>query len=119
MYPTDQSVGYTFIPGVLLLKSSAYVVLEHVTSCSTGHEVKENAHHPSYAVARNMKLKDQEQDAAKHAPGGKTATLFGAKIYCDGYLEGATDTEVKKLVATHGGIPMFEISTLLYRQRES
>jgi hypothetical protein len=84
--------------------------LEHITSCSTGHEVNGKARHPSYEVFRKMKLKDQEQDAARHTPGGKTTTLFGAKIYCDGYLEGATDTEVKRLVAAHGGTPMFVLS---------
>lgn len=82
-------------------------------SCATGHEVNEKAHHPSYEIARRAKLKAQEQDAATHAPDGRTRTLFGTRIYCDGYLEGATDTEVKRIVATHGGTPMFVSLNLL------
>jgi hypothetical protein len=90
-------------------------LLEPVVSCSTGHQVNEGARRDSsYETVRIAKLKQQNEEAAKLV-NGATHLLRGTRIYCDGYLEGATDTEVKTIVCAYGGTPLFVSSHGLQR----
>ena len=58
-----------------------------------------------YLRDRERKLTDQKEKCS--GPSGHI--LRHARIYIDGYLEGATDIEIKRLIALGGGHVMFGI----------
>lgn len=75
---------------------------EHIVSFATGHQVSEGRKHQGreYAEQRKEKLKGQQNSA----PSG---VLGGTRIYIDGYLEGTTDIEMKRIIAEAGGQVMY------------
>jgi hypothetical protein len=64
-----------------------------------------------YVEDRERKLADQREKCSD--PRG--LILRYARIYIDGYLEGKTDIEIKRLITLGGGRIMFVISLLLSR----
>lgn len=59
-----------------------------------------------YIRDRERKLTDQKEKCS----GTSGLVLQHARIYIDGYLEGTTDIEIKRLIALGGGHVLFAIS---------
>jgi hypothetical protein len=75
---------------------------DQVFSASTGHQVAEgNQSRKVYHHERQAALANQYRP---NTSGNSGASIFqGTRIYINGYLEGTTDIEVKRLVAEGGG----------------
>ena len=64
-----------------------------------------------YLGNRERKLADQREKCS--GPSG--LVLQHARIYIDGYLEGTTDIEIKRMITFGGGRVMFVISLCMSR----
>lgn len=75
---------------------------EHIVSFATGHQVSEGHKQQGreYGEQRKEKLKVQQNSAS-------SGVLAGTRIYIDGYLEGTTDIEMKRIIAEAGGQVMY------------
>jgi hypothetical protein len=71
---------------------------EHIVSFATGHQVSDGRKQQGreYGEQRKEKLKVQQNSAS-------SGVLGGTRIYIDGYLEGTTDIEMKRIIAEAGG----------------
>ena len=76
---------------------------DHYVTFASGHQVaQERIHQAAYITYREDKL--QIQHEANNSIGDNNNALFkGVKVYINGYLEGTTDIEVKKVVVQCGG----------------
>jgi len=73
---------------------------DRVVSTASGHQVaEERMNRRLYLRDRERKLTDQKEKCS--GPSG--LILRHARIYIDGYLEGTTDIEIKRLIALGGG----------------
>ncbi|KAJ7068415.1 hypothetical protein C8F01DRAFT_1118121 [Mycena amicta] len=70
-------------------------------STSTGHQVAEGiVNRRLYLTERTKKIKVQAKDAAEPA---QPPVLVDVKCYINGYLEGTTDLEMKRIIISAGG----------------
>jgi hypothetical protein len=73
---------------------------DHYVAFATGHQVaQERINQGAYKTFREDKLQIQRE--ANNSIGNEL--LRGVKVYINGYLEGTTDIEVKKVVVQSGG----------------
>jgi hypothetical protein len=73
---------------------------DHYVAFATGHQVaQERINQGAYKTHREDKLQIQRE--ASDSFGNEL--LKGVKVYINGYLEGTTDIEVKKIVVECGG----------------
>lgn len=80
--------------------------VELYSSFSSGHQVSETRADPKYMKIRRAKQEEQlqEREARPENKQGTEGKVFkGTRIYIDGYLDGTTDIEMKKLVKMNGG----------------
>lgn len=78
-----------------------------MVSTASGHQVAEERRgRQLYVEDRQRKLADQRGKCSD--PRG--LILRYARIYIDGYLEGTTDIEIKRMITLGGGRVMFVIS---------
>ncbi|KIY49347.1 BRCT domain-containing protein [Fistulina hepatica ATCC 64428] len=74
---------------------------DHIVSISTGHQVAESrARRSVYLGDRTRKLGQQHETPQTN---GTVNILRGCCIYINGFLEGTTDIEAKRIVVLHGG----------------
>lgn len=82
-------------------------LLDRVVSTASGHQVaEERMDRQLYLEDRKRKLADQREKCSD--PRG--LILRYTRIYIDGYLEGETDIEIKRMITLGGGHVMFVIS---------
>ncbi|KAJ3548470.1 hypothetical protein NMY22_g1255 [Coprinellus aureogranulatus] len=84
---------------------------DKVLSTSTGHQMTEDTmSRKRYFKERSEALHNQQKPSAPSA--APTAGIFrNTRIYINGYLEGTTDIEIKRLVIEGGGKVLFAPST--------
>lgn len=67
---------------------------------ASGHQRSDGrANQSQYLKTRAKKLEEQLPDQSSESPG----VLGGVRIYINGYLDGTTDIEMKRIVALAGG----------------
>ena len=75
---------------------------DHYVTFATGHQVaQERINQRTYMTYRQNKLQIQQE--ADTSNDDKSNILRGVKVYINGYLEGTTDIEIKKVVTQCGG----------------
>lgn len=94
------------------------------SSFSSGHQVSETRADPKYMKIRRAKQEEQLKEREARPENNlnsnkkdnlneakKDKVLKGTRIYIDGYLEGTTDIEMKKLIKSNGGEILYSAST--------
>ncbi|KIY74126.1 hypothetical protein CYLTODRAFT_364485 [Cylindrobasidium torrendii FP15055 ss-10] len=98
-----------------LTHSDLYERSDHAISTSTGHQVADGAggSAPGYWEQRTRKLAVQREDAATdtHTHEVVPQVLRHTRIYINGYLDGTTDIEMKRIVTEAGGQILMTKST--------
>lgn len=79
-----------------------YFFLDHVVSAATGHQRSDGRGqvNKDYMASRSTKLRNQLPER-REGPEGRI--LQGIRAYINGYLEGTTDIEMKRIVTLAGG----------------
>lgn len=75
--------------------------LDHISSSATGHQRSDRrVNQKSYWESRSEKLVQQLPDKPS---GPEAAVLHNVRVYINGYLDGTTDIEMKRIVTLAGG----------------
>lgn len=82
---------------ITVLKLSA----DHISSAATGHQRSERrVNQKNYWESRNEKLAQQRPEKPS---GSEANVLRNVRVYINGYLDGTTDIEMKRIVTLAGG----------------
>ena len=78
-------------------ETTAHGATDHICSAATGHQRSDGrGPRKTYMDVRRDKL-------AKQLPETSSDTLRNVRVYINGYLEGTTDIEMKRIVTLAGG----------------
>ncbi|KAI0921760.1 hypothetical protein AcW1_004354 [Taiwanofungus camphoratus] len=81
--------------------SDIYHRSDHISSSATGHQRSDRrVNQKSYWESRSEKLVQQLPDKPS---GPEAAVLHNVRVYINGYLDGTTDIEMKRIVTLAGG----------------
>ncbi|EPT03682.1 hypothetical protein FOMPIDRAFT_1046716 [Fomitopsis schrenkii] len=82
--------------------SDIYHRTDHVVSAATGHQRSDGRGqvNKGYMASRSAKLRNQLPERLEGPEGN---ILRGIRVYINGYLEGTTDIEMKRVVTLAGG----------------
>ncbi|EJU06428.1 hypothetical protein DACRYDRAFT_19592 [Dacryopinax primogenitus] len=78
--------------------STAYERCEPTSSAATGHQRSDGRRSQLYFKSRNIKLREQAKER-----GHENEVFHGCVVYINGYMNGTTDLEVKRIVGLGGG----------------
>jgi len=88
--------------------SDIYQRSDHISSVATGHQRSERrVNQKNYWESRNEKLAQQLPEKPSGSEGN---VLRGVRVYINGYLDGTTDIEMKRIVTLAGGQVMHTAS---------
>ncbi|KAF9057697.1 BRCT domain-containing protein [Panaeolus papilionaceus] len=99
---TDALLGQLSHPLNPITRSDISERTDLVYNCATGHQIWERRKTEATTVIDREKQLSAQRPAPKAVPGFRMA-LSGAKIYVNGYIEGSTDTELKRAALSAGG----------------
>lgn len=85
-----------------MVENLTSIFSDHVVSAATGHQRSDGRGqvNKGYMASRSAKLRNQLPERLEGPEGN---ILRGIRVYINGYLEGTTDIEMKRVVTLAGG----------------